>query len=81
MLTVAAAAEELWAELRKVTGSSKERVKFRDLFADWRCSQPILFFLSTTGVGKRLPKPAVEDEQSQSPGQTEGIVGGDGERD
>jgi len=36
-----------------VTGR-KNRFKIRDLFADERCSQAILNFLSTTDVGRRV---------------------------
>jgi len=39
------------------TGRGKDRFKFWDLFADERCSQAVLDFLSTTGVERRLPEP------------------------
>jgi hypothetical protein len=38
----------LWAE---DTGRGKDRFKIRDLFADERCNQAVLDFLSTTDVG------------------------------
>jgi len=50
----------LWAEVQKETGRWKSRWKVQDLFADPRCSQAVLDFLSTTDVGKVVP--AVEEE-------------------
>ena len=41
----------LWVEVRKETG----RGKIRDLFADVRCGQAVLDFLSTTDVGRLVP--------------------------
>jgi hypothetical protein len=38
---------QLWAEVRREAGRGKDRFKIRDLFADERCGQPILDFLST----------------------------------
>jgi hypothetical protein len=43
----------LWVAVRKETGKGKDRFKIRDLFADSRCGQAILEFLSTTDVGRR----------------------------
>jgi len=54
----------LWAAARRGEGRGKERFKNRDLFADERCSQPILDFLSTINVGRLVPTPAEEDIQS-----------------
>jgi hypothetical protein len=34
--------------------------------ADTRCSQPVLDFLSTTDVGRRIPPPAEDDAQSEA---------------
>jgi len=45
----------LWAEVRKETGRWKSRWRIRDLFADRRCSQAILDFLTSTDVGRIAP--------------------------
>jgi hypothetical protein len=59
--------EILWVEVRKETGSGKERFKIRDLFADERRSQAILDFLSTTDMGRRVgPDRAEGDAQSEA---------------
>jgi len=50
----------LLAEVQKETGRWKSRWKIQDLFADPRCSQTVLDFLSSTEVGKIVP--AVEEE-------------------
>jgi hypothetical protein len=39
-------------------GGGKEQFKMRELFADERCSQAILGFLSTTDLERLVPKPA-----------------------
>jgi len=36
------------------TGRGKDRWKVRDLLADARCRRPVLDFLSTTDVGRRV---------------------------
>jgi hypothetical protein len=51
----------LWAAVRKETGRGKDRFTIRDLFADSRCSQAILEFLSTTDVGRRAGPDRVEE--------------------
>jgi hypothetical protein len=48
------------------TERGKDRFRIRDLFADERCSQAILDFLTTTDVGRLAPKPAEEDAQSET---------------
>jgi len=60
-----APAETLWAEVWGETGRGKDRIKVWDPFADERCSQTILDFLSTRDVGRLAP--AVEDAQSGAP--------------
>jgi len=50
----------LWAKVRKETGRWKSRWRIRDLFADRRCSQAVLEFLTMTDVGTIVP--AAEDE-------------------
>jgi len=45
----------LWAE----TGRWRDRWKIRDLLADERCSRAALDFLSSTGVGRRVPAEVV----------------------
>ena len=52
--------------MRKEIARGKNRLKIRDLFADERCSQSILDFLSATDVGRLVPKPAEEDAQSKA---------------
>jgi len=42
----------LWAEVRKETEEWKSRCKNQDLFADRRCRQAVLDFLSSTDVGR-----------------------------
>jgi len=51
----------LWTEARRETGRAKDRFRIRDLFADERCSQAILDFLSTFGT-------SVEEEQKPEGG-------------
>lgn len=53
--------------MRKQTGRgrSKDRFKIRDVFADERCSQVILDFLSSTEVGRWMPVAAEEDAASE----------------
>jgi len=47
--------------VKKETGRWKDRWKARDLLADGRCVQPVLDFLSSTDVGRRVPA-AMEDD-------------------
>jgi hypothetical protein len=56
----------LRAEVRKESGREKDRFKIRDLFADTRCSQPVLDFLAATDLGRRVPPPAEDDAQSEA---------------
>jgi len=49
----------LWKEVWKETGRGRGRWKAHELFADPRCSQAVLNFLSSTEVGKTVP--AVEE--------------------
>jgi hypothetical protein len=51
--------------VRRDTGRGKDHSKIRDLFADERCSQAVLDFLSTTDVGRRVPNLAEEFAQSE----------------
>jgi hypothetical protein len=53
------------AEVRKQSGRGKDRIAIRDHSAETRCSQPVLNFLSTTDVGRRVPTPAGDDAQSE----------------
>jgi hypothetical protein len=60
-------AEILREEVLQATGRRKNRSRIRDLFADERCSQAILDFLSTTDVGRRVGLDrAVEEAQSEA---------------
>jgi hypothetical protein len=59
----------LWAEVRRATGRGKNRFKIRDLFADERCTRPILDFLRTTEVGRRT---GPRDEERAGEGGREG---------
>jgi len=45
----------------------ENRVKIRDLFTDERCSQPILDFLASAGMGRRKPDTAEDGAQSEAP--------------
>jgi hypothetical protein len=56
----------LWAEVRKESGRGKGQFKVRDLLADARCSRPVLDFLSTTDVGRRVPPPVENDAESEA---------------
>jgi hypothetical protein len=42
-----------WAEVRKESGRGKDRFTIRDLLADTRCSQPVLYH----GFGEADPAP------------------------
>jgi hypothetical protein len=55
----------LWAEVRKGAGRGKDRFKIGDLFADERCNQAILNFLSATEVGRLAPSLAGGDARSE----------------
>ena len=48
-------------EVRKETGRWKNRWRIRDLFADRRCSQAVLDFLTATDVGRIVPAAVEED--------------------
>jgi len=50
--------KEVWKE----TGRGKGRWKAHELFADRRCSQAVLDFLSSTDVGKIVPAVEAEDD-------------------
>jgi len=56
----------LWEEVRRDTERGKDRFKIRDLFANEKCSQAALDFLSTMDVGRPVPDPAEEDPQSDA---------------
>jgi hypothetical protein len=57
-------------------GRGKDRFKIRDLFADERCSRPILDFLRTTEVGRKAgpsdEEQAGEGEEGPSTGTDSG---------
>jgi hypothetical protein len=53
----------LWAEVRKESGRGKDRFKVWDLLADTRCNQPVLDFLATTDVGRRVLPPIENDAE------------------
>ena len=78
--------KKLWEEARRETGRGKNRFRIRDLLADERCTQPILDFLHTTGVGSRMgprtvpPEPGGEEvEERRSKEETEAEELNDGE--
>ena len=50
----------LWREVYKETGRGKRQWKAHELFADQRCSQAILDFLTATDMGRIVPP--VEEE-------------------
>jgi len=77
----------LWVEVWRETGREKNRFKIRDLFVDERCTRPILDFLRTIEVGRRVePRGASkiaqsqdsewEDEEEQKSGNVLGSDGG-----
>jgi len=51
---------------RRGTRRGKAWYRIRDLFADERCSQAILDFLSSTHVRRRATKPAEKDARSKA---------------
>jgi len=55
----------LWGEVYKETGRGKRRWRALELFADPRCSQAQLDFLTTTDVGRIVP-PAEEEADAGS---------------
>jgi len=55
----------LWREVYKETGRGKWRWRAQELFADQRCSQALLDFLTTTDVGRIVP-PAGEEADAGS---------------
>jgi len=69
----------LWAEIRKESGRGKDRYTIRGLLADARCSQAVLDFLSTTGVGRRRERGVWELRGARGVGRGEegggGVVG------
>jgi hypothetical protein len=71
----------LWAEVRRETGRGKNRFKFRDLFADERCTQPILDFLRTTELGRRTgpDKASGKLDGAREEAHSEDTEGGEGE--
>jgi len=54
----------LWKEVWKETGGGRFRWKAHELFADQRCSQAVLDFLSSTDVGRLAPPLEEEDAVS-----------------
>jgi len=54
----------LWKEVWKETGGGRFRWKAHELFADKRCSQAVLDFLSSTDVGRLAPPLGEEDAVS-----------------
>jgi ribonuclease HI len=74
----------LWAEVRRDTGRGKNRFKIRDLFADDRCTRPILSFLRATRVGREVGdgedgkrKRGERAERVQNDRREEGVVHGE----
>jgi len=55
----------LWREVYKETGRGKRRWRAHELFAEQRCSQALLDFLTTTDVG-RIVLPAGEEADAGS---------------
>jgi len=54
--------KEVWKE----TGKGKSRWKALELFADRRCSQTVLDFLSATDLGKTVPTVEQDDAESEA---------------
>ena len=55
----------LWKEVWKETAKERRWWKAHELFADRRCSQAVLNFLSSTEVGKTVPA-VEEDDRSEA---------------
>jgi hypothetical protein len=61
---------DVWKKTGKETGREKNRFKIRDLFADERCTKPILDFLRTsrrTGLeqGREEEKVSEQEERGE----------------
>ena len=56
----------LWEEVYKETGRGRWRWKAHELFAEGKCSQAVLDFLSSTDVGKIVPAVGVDDAESEA---------------
>jgi len=65
---------------RGTEGSGKEKSRFttRDLLADWRCSQAVPNFLSTTDVGRLVPAEEDAGSGKRSMVEAEELVPGGG---
>jgi hypothetical protein len=59
-------AMEAPAERRCGGRRGKDRFKIHGLFADERCSQAVLDFLTSTDVGRRIPDMAEDDARSEA---------------
>ena len=57
-----------WAEVRKNTGRGKNRFTIQDLFADKRCTRPILDFVRATEVGPRGLPPEPKKRRKEDGG-------------
>jgi len=68
-----------WKEVWKETGRGKRWWKAHELFADRRCGQAVLDFLSSTDVGKVVPTAEVEDNAESD--ASEGELRERGERE
>jgi len=61
----------MWALVAKETKRRKRRWKMAELFADERCSGPILEFLRTTDVGRMVPPLRADTESEESAAEPE----------
>jgi hypothetical protein len=62
----------LWKEVWKETGGGRSPWKAHKLFADPRCSQAVLNFLTTTDVGRMVPCEGVGGEEDRGSEVSEG---------
>jgi len=61
----------LWAEVRKKIKKRKGQVQISELFVEGKCSQAVLDFLRSTGVGRTVPRGDGEDEEEDQDGASE----------
>jgi len=58
--------KDLWEEVWKETGKGRKWWKVHELFAERRCSQVLLDFLSSTDIGKIVPAEEGDDAESEA---------------
>jgi hypothetical protein len=56
------AQNELWRAVNKASDGGRMNTSMKDLFGDRRCSEQIIQFLRSTGIGRRFRERRVEDD-------------------